>query len=367
MYPEEKYDNIINTIERIIQENPYMDHHSIMEHLFKELGYTERDLPIIMRFFTGLAPAEYIKKRKMNYSYKELKKMEKFDMDKVIEYTQCGDHPSYIKAFRKEFETSPKKAFNDTKNLYQEPLTFEQLHEQTIETKEEMKVVEEKIFGVDKEKFEDLISANGYKELYGFNLSQANRAYELSQKYRVPVKDTFAFIDDYCMYIQREYAVGKNMLNEEIFTKEIDKAFVISYEYDISVSEVMQLRDEFAGMNFELFDQKGDLLDLYMNGHLPLREFMKNYQFYCAHKDQFEKGEVEDFLLSAETYDCETAMDIIISFRTIATEPYIEDPRNEEDVRFKDYWEDAEHQDFYGNEYHDDLYNKEYDPDNPEY
>lgn len=369
MNPIERYDNIINNIEDMIEEDPYKDIHKITSELMKNIGITTRDIAVVIKFFTDMSLAEYVRKRKMNYSYKKLQEQPEYDLDSVIDYTGYSDHPAYSKAFKKEYGISPKKAYDEGKNLEKPPLTIETLQNNNIEVKPRIYAKKSNIFGVDKETYDRILLAEDLKELYGFNKAQANIAFHYAEEGELPLD--FAFEDTSEAFAACDEILGIETKNfSESKMQEILNAWHnVYYSFDglVPTSQIIRLCCRARAYNIKLTDIDENFGEYYMSVHLLTEDYVKAYKVYLEYKDEFEdEEEINDFFENlGPCSDGEAALGYVLSLRNIDND--IINTDLSELYRTEDSYADcldkAEHQDFYGNEYTN--YTEDYNPNDP--
>ena len=299
MEPIKAYNKIIEHIERLAHRERELPNKEIIDRVIKEAGYSVKDLSAILKFFVGKSLNEYIRERKMNFMYGKLREGKTFDAEKLLSYGTYSDQPALIKAFKKQYNMTPKQAFESSENLSIAPSTIDYIYEKKDgETKKEkvsVEMGEEMTFGISTEQYNKILEASGYKEVYGFNEAQGNVSYWISEEYHIPLKDAFGFVDDMGVYLERECGIRVSNMDEKklkAHMKRDEDILKISYCFDLSVTEVIELRAEFAVLGLNLFKMDLDIIALYMRGNLPLVDFWENYQFYLDHEDEFKPGEI---------------------------------------------------------------------------
>ena len=383
MNPIERYDGIINTIENSIEEDPYERIQEIIDKLLS-IGITTRDLGVVIKFFTGMSLVEYIRKRKMNYSYKCMKKMPQFDLNKVIEFTEYSDQSAYSKAFKKEYGITPKKAYESNKIFSKEPLIMENIKSGLQIIIEEPYEEEKKLFGVEKSLYNRIIMAQDYKEIYGLNDVQANVAFKYSEKNNVSLEDAFEFV--YGEMAECKEFIGKDIydLDEDSLEKIIiscDRVMNMFAETELDMPHIRMIyeRCEFFGVNF--FELDNEFIWNYMNTYIPVDDFIEAYKFYLDNKDKFSNSdEIEHYFVAMDMFgDYECAFSYI--HECIDPQKMMDDAddelqeENAVDIYFDSKEDDDYDRDFYGDKLTvdydrydpEDPFDDRYDPDNPEY
>lgn len=374
MNPIEKYDEIISDIEEMISADPYKGTKRITYNIKKNTGFEERDLSVIFKFFTEMSLSEYIKKRKMNYSYLKMKELPKFKLDEIIEYTQYSDQPAYTKAFKKEYGVPPKQAYDSDVDMKKPPLTME-----VLRTNKNCYAVSENLEKINEEKLYNKfvrISAE-YKEFYGFGEVPAKIAYEYAMDNKIALEEAFDKILD--IFIDCEDVMGKDIdyLDEQHTRKMLESCvpvFEACESMEMEMGDIRGLYRSAKAYGVSILEEEDEFIYNYMNTRAEIYDFVKYYKFYLKHKNQFsDSDDIEEYFRKADMYgDCELALDIVTRESDITS--YSQAEIEYDDY---DYYDDIDEcdKDFYGNDlsYDGERYNPEdpfderYDPDNPEY
>ena len=349
MNPFERYDYIINSIEDMILSDPYTSRKRITHDVLKRVGFTASDLKVIFKFFTDMSLVEYIRKRKMNYSYVKMKKLPKFKVEQIIDYTEYGDQPSYNKAFKKEFGMPPKQAYESPVNMQKQPLTIEVL--QSIDYNNSDKSnLEESYKDVDAGKIinnnestnqtidQELANIREeYQELYGLGDVPVEIACDLFKSKEISLRDAFEEVLE--SYISCEEIIGADI-------EKLDKAEMINmfsiYEfvlgecrmYEMTLFEIIGLHRAVRPYGINILAEKR-FISNYQETRTPLSTFINRYKFYLRNEGEFKDDEeITEFFENAGYFeDCESALEFIKSDRN---SPFL---CTEEDMHFDDYIE----------------------------
>ena len=373
MNPVEKYDEIIKYIEDIISADPYKGAKRTVFNIKKNTGFEERDLSVIFKFFTEMSISEYVRKRKMNYSYLKMKELPKFKLDEIIEYTQYSDQASYTKAFKKEYGVPPKQAYDSNVDMNKPPLTME-----ILKTNKHCYEIAENIEKINEEKqYKKFICiSEEYKEFYGFGDVPAKIAYEYAKENNMPIEDAFdKFLD---MYIDCEDVMGKDVdYLDEYHTRKMFEAcgpvLEACEEMGMFMVDIRELYRGAKAYGISILEEEDEFIYNYMNTRAQIYDFVKYYNFYLKNKNKFlDSDEIEEYFIDANEFeDCELALDFVVRER----DNMLCFKKEIECDEYDDYYDmDECDKDFYGNylslgERYDpeDPFDERYDPDNPEY
>ena len=152
MKADEKYNQIIDKIEKHVRTKPYKKSSEILNCVMEETGYyaKQRDFNAIFEFINGQLPLKYISARQLMNAYKYMIRFEKYeeiDMNHVLEMTCTADQPRFIKIFKSKFGSAPKKFLRDKQvgreTLYEEPAYWGSFDDKNIE---EIEIMEAEIY-----------------------------------------------------------------------------------------------------------------------------------------------------------------------------------------------------------------------------
>ena len=375
MNPIERYNHIINSIEDIIEVNPLKDTNQIINELMHNIGITIRDMATVIKFFTDMSLAEYVRKRKMDYSYKKMQEQKEYDIDSVIDFTGYADHSSYSKAFKKEYGISPKKAYDEKKDLRKPPLTMEALYDNEVEVTPECTIKKENVFGVDQNTYQNIIKAEDLKELYGFNSRQANIAFEhFKECEEFGIESAFEVLAEDISNIEEIMEIDTKNLSEE----KIKALFNIwddiscSFPADIPTSQIVRLCHRLCQDNVRFEDIDENFGEYYMIDVL-VEEYLEGYKVYLEHKKELTPNYVDEYFEELEsTHDGISALGYILAFNGISGYKLLEgkyDMDDEEEDMYLEELEKPEHQDIYGNDYLEscDPFDENEDDNDPDY
>ena len=282
-----RYDEIIQFIENAVNEGVGDKAGDIAEKLLKEKaqGISWRDMSAVIGFMTGDSLIPYIRSRQMTKAYKALVEDGK-KIEIVIDYTGLSDQPTFIKAFRKQFDMSPTEAIrtNDL-SLITLPQTWSVISEddhksRIYESDEDNEPMNEVLkFGISQTKLNLIREAMELQVVYGFNDEQSEMAFYVSEKYDISLRKAFDFIDDYCLqfypFNDNEYA----NLSEQ-------KPLIYAYfTFDmLSISQTVELMNELRAAGVEdITLEDTELIKAYLDPELGFFSFIdlkEEYEFF---------------------------------------------------------------------------------------
>lgn len=207
MNAKEKYNNIINTIETLVQESttkePVSDN-EILERAFKA-GNAEimapREKNALFCFMTGNTPRNYITERRMMLAYKMLISRDTWGLNEEYWLSGVDSPKGFITKFKKIFGITPGKAFNKKdESLIQPPKTWEVIsddfkHQICLDlldgNKSNMR------FGIDVDAFIKAKMAENLQEHYGLNDLEAELAFDIADKNSLDFDSVFEYVYGY--------------------------------------------------------------------------------------------------------------------------------------------------------------------------
>lgn len=358
----------------MIEISPRKDTNKIMNELMHSIGITTRDIATVIKFFTDMSLAEYVKKRKMDYSYKKMQEQKVYDLDSVIDFTGYADHSSYSKAFKKEYGISPKKAYDEQKNLRKPPLTMEALYDNEVEVTPECTIKKGNVFGVDQNTYQNIIKAEDLKELYGFNSRQANIAFDCFKEYEeLGIEFAFEKVAEYISIIEEIMEIDTKNLSEQKIRSLLSKWEDIydSFPGTIPMNQIVSLCHRLCQNNVRFEDIDDNFGEYYLLNVL-VEEYLEGYEVYLEHKKELVPNYVDEYFEELEsTHDGQSALGCVFAFNDISGHKmpvYRGDLEAEEDMYLEEL-EKSEHQDLYGNQCMEewDPFDDRQDADDPEY
>ncbi len=203
MTVHEKFDRITALIDSEIKENKSSN--EIAEKIAKENAISQRDLSTVILFFAGKTLFQYIDDRIMNASYECLlnsDKKAKESIQDAIRISGVNDQPTFCKKFKKTFGMTPTEACaKKDYSLLSARVTWKGSSQIEVTERTKEKNVSflssDTVFGLAREKYEEVKEAIELQELYSFDELQSGIAYDIHQTYKLPLKDTFRFVDEY--------------------------------------------------------------------------------------------------------------------------------------------------------------------------
>lgn len=203
MTVRERFDRVTAQIESKIKENKSAP--EIAEKVAKENAISERDLSTVILFFSGKTLYQYIDERIMNASCECLLNSDKKTKESIqdaIRISGVSDQPTFCKKFKKTFGMTPTEVCaKKDYSILSARLTW--VGSSNIEVKERTKesnvcdLSNDTVFGLARYKYEEVKEAIELQELYGFDELQSGIAYDIHQTYKLPLKETFRFVDEY--------------------------------------------------------------------------------------------------------------------------------------------------------------------------
>lgn len=199
MTGSEKIDRVTALIESEIKKDKSAS--EIADNVAREIGNSTRDLSTIFSFMTGKTLIDYIKERKLNASYEHIIDCEIFDAQTAVTLSGLGDQSALNKKFKSTYGLTPKEAHaKKDYSLVEMRMTWKgfsnvEIKERTNENNSDSPF--DTVFGLARKKYEEVKEAIELQELYGFNELQSGIAYDIHQTYKLPLKETFRFVDEY--------------------------------------------------------------------------------------------------------------------------------------------------------------------------
>lgn len=298
MNAQQKYEAIINTIETTLENHPYITTRDLADSIAKSIGMNYRDTNTVFTFLTNSSLQDYIRERKFMTAYRELLEQRDQRMDNAAELAGYDNPSSFGKEFRKRFHMTPTQA-HERKDvtMLTAPLTWQGIS--TQKTTQATNVVKPLSipatrFGLDPEHFDRIMQARDLQALYEFNETQSEVAFEIADQYRLPLKEAFEFVDDYCIYhymTDDGFALPSyTNLHREI-TCNAD-LLTICTQYGLSISEAIPVLYDFNSRNLIFQEIDPQIIDAYFEGKWTLDELLSLHKHFI----QAEGTDFEDFL-----------------------------------------------------------------------
>jgi AraC-like DNA-binding protein len=276
MSTKKKYDAIIEFIDQAIAEGVGSKAGDIAERVTKEMGQgiTLREMTSIMGFMTGDSLIEYIKKQQMMKAYTSIIEDADGGVESAIAYTGLGDQPTFTKSFRKQFDITPGEARKrkDRSIIFPpqfwdvisgEGSTIDNTPDLETARKDVDAITEPLIFGITKERLARITEALDLQVVYSFSDNQSGVAFTLSEKYGIPMRKAFDFVDDYTLQIYPEAddsekysTLASDIVNAKnlVFTY-FDLGLSISQSIDIIGEMAISGIDNISGEDREFLDE----------------------------------------------------------------------------------------------------------------
>lgn len=304
MNAKDRYNCIVDEIEKAVCNGGCAKPGDIAEQVLRKAGRSIRDLNSIFSFLTDQPLIQYIRTRQMMAAYRSLLESEELDIDRAIAFTGLGDQPAFNKAFRKCFGITPGQAFKErNERLYKSAMTWDIVSDSQAqaESAEEDEAVSTKtLFGIEMGVIAKITEAMDYQAMYGFTPAQGNAAYELAEKTKRPLKECFAFLDDFCIHYFTDDDGNVTITDENEFKERVLKSSALAefcIGFDLSIEEAYTLMMEIAHVGLSPSRVDPALIELYLNGEMDFPHFWYAYNWGLEHGVTPE--EMADFLFSA--------------------------------------------------------------------
>ena len=292
MNAKEKIEKIITDTEKMARDNfGKADEISIKIATTMFMGC--RELKDVFKFFTGRSLNEYVKERKMMAAYDYMLRQEKLNIDKAIEISGLDNQSSFGKKFKEVFDMTPQEAFSQKdKSKYRSPLSWDLIlstsNQQDKTVTDESK--DEVFFGISIEQYRKILQAQEYQALYDLNDKQSSIAFKISEEDQIPLRDAYAFVEDYSNYC--ECISGKCVTDDELeflMSYDAKKLKEIYFNMTKSVTTTMDIIDTATENKFSLTKKNTYYLWVYCDDpYCDFEEFLKQVK-------KFEELQGEDF------------------------------------------------------------------------
>lgn len=315
MNAKDRYNYIVDEIEKAVREGGCTKPGDIAEQVLRKAGRSIRDLNSIFSFLIDQPLIQYIRTRQMMAAYQSLLEGEEFDIDRTIAFTGLGDQPAFNKAFRKCFGVTPGQAFKErNEKLYKPAMTWDVVSDSRAQAKSEEEPMSTKtLFGIEMGVLAKITEAMDYQAMYGFTPVQGNAAYELAEKTKCPLKECFAFVDDFCIHYFTDNNGDVAITDENEFKERILKSSALAefcIGFDLSIEEAYTLMLEIAHVGLSPSGVAPVIIELYLNGEMDFPHFWYAYNWGLEHGVTL--GKMGEFLFSAShSESLEEALNLI--------------------------------------------------------
>ncbi len=306
MNAKDRYNRIVDAIENAIREGDCAKPGDIAGLVSRTAGHSLRDLASVFSFMTDQPLIQYIRTRQMMAAYQSLLGSKELDIDRAIAFTGLGDQSAFNKAFRKCFGVTPGQAFKEREEkLYEPAMTWEIISDSQAqaESAEEAEPMNAKTqFGVEMGVFAKITEAMDYQAMYGFTPVQGNAAFELAEKIKFPLKECFAFVDNFCIHYLTDDDGKIEIKDEDSFKNHVLRSSALAefcIHFDLSIEEGLALMTEIAEAGVSPSKVSHDIVAIYLEGQMDFPHFWHAYNWGLEHG--VSHGEMDDFLLAASS------------------------------------------------------------------
>lgn len=229
MSAEEKYNNIINTIESLIQnidDEEFVSDEYIIDKAFK-VGNAEymatKERNAMFVFMTGSTPRNYVSERRMMAAYNNLINRTKWGLNEEYLISGVETQKGFIQKFKKIFAMTPKEAFEKKDaTLLTYPKTWDVISDEYKKDACACLIEGKTRFGIDIDAFNKAQIAQNLQSHFGLNDLEAEFAFELADKNSLDFEKAFDYVYGYVwQYIDPPISDAK--LREELRDRDIEK------------------------------------------------------------------------------------------------------------------------------------------------
>lgn len=287
---QEKFDSIINCIERLVCEEDY----DIPQTISRETGLNLRLLGDAFQFITDITLIKYIRQRRL---VNALMRRNEFNLpiEQVASDAGFSDAAAFSKACKNEFNLSPSQI---TENILKEytPLYFSRVISGKEEKMENDTLITAKkndsICGISAEQFAEVKQVLEIGAIYGLTDEEAEFVYRLAKHCKVTSAQAAEFFDDYKLQIEN----GSILDGLSIY----DMA-ELSFAFNLSFSESQSILYEIGCHGYEsIHDLPKGFFDIYFSEY---NEKLRGYdvQYICEilssmEENGFSTDEIDDIL-----------------------------------------------------------------------
>ena len=262
MKADQRFNTIISKVEDYLGEEATLKARDIANKIAQDEGLGYRDFNTILQFLMGIPFLEYVKRRKMIIAYEVLiSDPDNYDLDYAINISGYGDANSFSKAFKNNFNMTPKTAFEkQDRSLIEAPPSWEQLSTTKDDTQstniEEDKTMGTTYLGISKQEFQMITKARDLQLLYQFNDEQTDASYRIAKRNNISLKKAFDYVEAYCIYQRDLWAIIKHEFDEDDANNIVlEDDLVYAYcNLGLPISEALSIRDEIRPANYKLTD-----------------------------------------------------------------------------------------------------------------
>lgn len=290
MNTKEKYNLIIQTIDELAaghyneKEDGYLTAHEISDRAFAKANCShldDRSKNAVFMFLMNMTVIEYIQDRRLMKSYECLLNgsgWNPMEFDRAVEIAGFSDQKAFSKKFRNRFGISPKKAYiKHDLSLLEEPRSWDYITSCTKTAfitlgEDEMN---EKKFGIDKNKFMIANNAANLQAFYNLNDCESELAFKLFTDYHLELSETFEYIYDYVWsYIESDEENRDARLEEDLLRNDVIHMY---FDCKMTFNEII-----LALLNIKMHPLPIPMED-------ATREYFLGYREYCRNinKDVF--------------------------------------------------------------------------------
>ena len=320
MNAKEKYEVIIDSIEKMIEENELNDH-EISDKAFSNADFPreDREKNVLFEFLMGKRVLEYISERRLMIGYKILLN----EKNKDIAYRRATDisgssyAQGYITKFKKRFGMSPLKAREkNNAALYQTTPSWEEF---SASGKEEKMDIIEILFNLPQEYTNSVKNALNLRDFYNLNDEESKFAYSLC-KNGIEMDSAFEYIADYVYGNKdenRDDSLKKDLSREDV------KYLYFDCDYGFNQIFLLLLMQYIGQISKPIIECDRRFLDgcldyLHGNPYEIIRNrnkdvsFQEKYDYYCEMvTEQYTDMDMELYLLYIGFYEYKKAFSMI--------------------------------------------------------
>ncbi len=236
MHTKEKYNTLIATIEELVKGKHTKDGlevysaHSISDMAFASADSAcldDRSKNVLFLFLNGTTVLDYIQNRRMNYVCKliiDSPEWNKRLIDNAVYITGLSDDKTFAKKFKKQFGTSPKKAYDDKReDLITQPIDWEAISKDGKSSFIDLEVneMEGTKFGINRQVFMQVSTAANLQEFYKLSDDESEFAFKLYKERGISLDDSFEYVYNYLWGsfedANRGEELEKDLSNDNIF------------------------------------------------------------------------------------------------------------------------------------------------------
>ncbi len=299
----ERYNQTIELIEKMAVKGEYSAR-EIGAKAADENGLQLRDMSTIFLYLQNMTLYSYIMERKLTAAYKFLIDSKKRDISHAVAISGYSDQPSFSKAFKRQFGSTPFEAFKDKdKTKIKRPLTWEVLsgnaNSPNTDIEENEKMMENTVFGISENSFNKVSAVLELEAFYGLSRMFSNYAYDLSEKTGYSLEECFSYADSLHKYIgEYEPVLSREQSPEEALREIGDNEIIqtVFFARGISVDIIEELREDYNASLDDLMKCDMEMLDMFPGFELLMSMsfsyYIKAYERFAEYADITEYPEV---------------------------------------------------------------------------